>query len=312
MDKFVRVYSGGELVKGPTGVEFGDLSEEGIWFKVAPTYGELIDAVRKKLGLEPATHSVRVQGRMNVGGGAHRHFIMVPISDDMSWRNYVKAVFNGTDWNCLEVYVQAEKLFKEKSLRKVAMFPENGNGADQAMKFKDIKGDLTSTRQKLQSSQEEIDDLQRNLENAAILSKEHSRLQEQNKGLEAEIINLKDEMASARRHFDDKLSESDAEISKYRQELSAASEKLLQEKSTNSAKVGKLQEAIQNTRCRLEEVSEEKSLVEEQVKELEEATAEAEKHRQELIHAAEMLLEDKFRQEAEMLTLRQSMEDLKP
>ncbi|KAF7021226.1 hypothetical protein CFC21_034211 [Triticum aestivum] len=109
MDKFVRIYSGGELVKGPNGVEFGDLSEQGIWFKAAPTYSELIDAVYKKLGLEPATHNVRAQGRTNVGGGAHRHFIMVPINDDMSWSNYVKAVFNGTDWNCLEVYVQAEK-----------------------------------------------------------------------------------------------------------------------------------------------------------------------------------------------------------
>jgi hypothetical protein len=109
MDKFVQVYSGGELVKGPKGVEFGDLSQEGIWFEAAPTYGELIDAVCKRLGLDPATHSVRVQGRTNVGGGAHRHFIMVPINDDMSWSNYVKAVFNGTDWNCLEVYVQAEK-----------------------------------------------------------------------------------------------------------------------------------------------------------------------------------------------------------
>jgi hypothetical protein len=109
MDKFVRIYSGGELVKGPNGVEFGDLSEQGIWFKAAPTYSELIDAVYKKLGLEPTTHSLRAQGRTNVGGGAHRHFIMVPIDDDMSWSNYVKAVFNGTDWNCLEVYVQAEK-----------------------------------------------------------------------------------------------------------------------------------------------------------------------------------------------------------
>ncbi|KAK1661848.1 hypothetical protein QYE76_050007 [Lolium multiflorum] len=109
MDKFVQVYSGGELVKGPKGVEFGDLSQEGIWFEAAPTYGELIDAVCKRLGLDPATHSIRVQGRTNVGGGAHRHFIMVPINDDMSWSNYVKAVFNGTDWNCLEVYVQAEK-----------------------------------------------------------------------------------------------------------------------------------------------------------------------------------------------------------
>ena len=33
MDKFVRVYSGGELVKGPNGVDFGNLPEEGIWFE---------------------------------------------------------------------------------------------------------------------------------------------------------------------------------------------------------------------------------------------------------------------------------------
>ncbi|KAL6848121.1 hypothetical protein ACP4OV_022249 [Aristida adscensionis] len=109
MDRFVRVYSGGELVKGPNGVEFGSLPEEGIWFQTAPTFDELIEAINKKLGLEPATHSIRVQGRMNVGGGAHRHFIMVPIDDDMSWSSYVKAVFNGTEWNCLEIYVQAER-----------------------------------------------------------------------------------------------------------------------------------------------------------------------------------------------------------
>ncbi|XP_062193625.1 uncharacterized protein LOC133897064 [Phragmites australis] len=109
MDRFVRVYRGGELVKGPNGVEFGNLTEEGIWFKIAPTFDELIDAVHKKLGWKPVTHSIRVQGRMNVGGGAHRHFIMVPIDNDMSWSSYVKAVFNGTEWNCLEIYVQAER-----------------------------------------------------------------------------------------------------------------------------------------------------------------------------------------------------------
>ena len=108
MDKFVRVYSGGELVKGPNGVDFGNLPEEGIWFETAPTFGDLIDAVHKKLGWRHETHNIRVQGRMNVGGGAHRHFIMVPINDEMSWSSYVKAVFNGTEWNCLEIYVQAE------------------------------------------------------------------------------------------------------------------------------------------------------------------------------------------------------------
>ncbi|KAK3160446.1 hypothetical protein QOZ80_1BG0059540 [Eleusine coracana subsp. coracana] len=108
MDRFVRVYSGGELVKGLNGVEFGNLPEVGIWFNTVPTFDEIIDAVRKKLGWKPETHNVCAQGRMNVGGGAHRHFIMVPIEDDMSWSSYVKAVFNGTEWNCLEIYVQAE------------------------------------------------------------------------------------------------------------------------------------------------------------------------------------------------------------
>uniref|UniRef100_A0A0A9FCL1 Uncharacterized protein n=1 Tax=Arundo donax TaxID=35708 RepID=A0A0A9FCL1_ARUDO len=76
---------------------------------MAPTFSELIDAVHKKLGWKPETHNICAQGRMNVGGGAHRHFIMVPINDEMSWSSYVKAVFNGTEWNCLEIYVQAER-----------------------------------------------------------------------------------------------------------------------------------------------------------------------------------------------------------
>ncbi|VAH73074.1 unnamed protein product [Triticum turgidum subsp. durum] len=130
--------------------------------------------------------------------------------------------------------------------------------------------------------------------------------------LEAEIVSLKEEMTSARRRFNDKISESDAEISQYRQELATASEKLLQEKSTNSTEVGKLQEMNRITSLKLEKVSEEKSLVEDQVKELEEANAEAERQRQELVHAAEMLSEDKFRHEAEILTMQQSIEDLKP
>lgn len=183
------------------------------------------------------------------------------------------------------------EVFEEKSLRCHCDCKENGNGVGQATRARDIQGEL---------------------ENAAILTEEHSRLLEQNKALETEITNLKEEMASARQRFDEKLSESDAEISRYRLELAAASEKLLQEKSANSAEVGKLQETIKSTRRRLEEVSEEKSLVEEQVKQLEEASAEAEKQRQELVHAAEMLSEDKFRNEAEVLTLRQSIEDLKP
>ncbi|TVU21641.1 hypothetical protein EJB05_31291, partial [Eragrostis curvula] len=116
MDRFVRVYSGGKLVKGPNGVEYGDLPEVGIWFNEAPSFNELMEAVRKKLGWKPEEHNVRVQGRMNVGGGAHRHFIMVPIEDDMSWSSYVKAVFNGTEWNCLEIYAEAEAISSELAL----------------------------------------------------------------------------------------------------------------------------------------------------------------------------------------------------
>ncbi|VAH57430.1 unnamed protein product [Triticum turgidum subsp. durum] len=331
---------------------------------------------------------------------------MVPIDDDMSWSNYVKAVFNGTDWNCLEVYVQAEKrpsmepvssepqrswtreqspraggfdfflsnkrndspssrkepesasesesdmksedgeddgfaytlhqrvleleddlnaanrklldanekleVFEKKSLRCRCDYKENGNGADQATKITHTEGDLTLIREKLQYSQVEIDSLKRRLEDAATLSEEHSRLLEQNKELESEIVNLKEEMASARLYFDDKLSESKAEISKYIQELTAVYKKLLRERLTNRAQMGKLQETIRIAGHELEKVSEEKSLVEDHVKELEEANAEAERRRQELIHAAEMLLEDKFRHEAEILTMQQSIEDLKP
>lgn len=201
------------------------------------------------------------------------------------------------------------EVFEEKSLRCHCDCKENGNGANYATKIEDIEGELRSTRERLLSSQEEINNLQRSFGN---LSEEHFGLMKQNKELGADIVNLKEEVVSARRRFDDKLSESDAEISKYRQELAAASKRLLQEKSTNSAEVTKLQETIQGTRRKLEEVSEEKSLVEDLVKELEEANAEAEKQRQELIHATEMLSEDKFRHEAEILTMQQSIEDLKP
>lgn len=203
------------------------------------------------------------------------------------------------------------EVFEEKSLRCHCDYKENGNGADQATKVTYIEGKLTTTREKLQSSQEEINNPQKRLENGAILSEEHSRLLEQNKKLEAEIVNLKEKMASAKKHFEEKLSVGDAEISKYRQELADASEKLMQEKSTNSAETAKLQETIESIRLKLEKVSEEKLLVENQVKELEDANAEAEKYNQELIHATEMLSEEKFRHEAEILTMQQSIEDVK-
>jgi predicted nuclease with TOPRIM domain len=72
-----------------------------------------------------------------------------------------------------------------------------------------------------------------------------------------------------------------------------------------------LQETIESIRIKLEEVSEEKLLVENKFKQLEEANSEAEKYNQELSHATEKLSEEKFRHEAEILALNQAIENLK-
>jgi hypothetical protein len=169
------------------------------------------------------------------------------------------------------------EILEEKSLRCHCDYKENGNVADQT----------------------------------AILSREHSNMLEQNKKLEADIIELKEEVDSARRQFEEELSERDGEISKLKQDLADASEKLLQEKCTNGARISELQKSVKDIRSKLERVSEEKLLVEKQVKELEEANAEAEKYSQELTEDAERLSEDKFRHEAEILTMQQSIENLK-
>ncbi|PAN32423.1 hypothetical protein PAHAL_5G486700 [Panicum hallii] len=169
------------------------------------------------------------------------------------------------------------EILEEKSLRCHCDYKENGNVADQT----------------------------------AILSREHSNMLEQNKKLEADIIELKEEVDSARRQFEEELSERDGEISKLKQDLADASEKLLQEKCTNGARISELQKSVKDIRSKLERVSEEKLLVEKQVKELEEANAEAEKYSQELTEDAERLSEEKFRHEAEILTMQQSIENLK-
>uniref|UniRef100_A0A0A9G622 NAB domain-containing protein n=1 Tax=Arundo donax TaxID=35708 RepID=A0A0A9G622_ARUDO len=172
------------------------------------------------------------------------------------------------------------EVLEEKSLRCHCDYKENGNGADQTKKVSDIEGELTATREKLQSSQ-------------------------------VEIVKLKEEAESMRKQFEEALSKRDTEITKYKQELADASEKLLQEKSANAAQIAELQETIENIRFKLEKVSEEKLLVENHVKELEEANAEVDKYNQELTQASERLSEEKFRHEAEILTMQQSIEDLK-
>jgi chromosome segregation ATPase len=171
--------------------------------------------------------------------------------------------------------------------------------------------ELTASREKLQSSQQEISNIQKNLENSTLLSEEHTRLLEQNKKLEAVIANLKEQVNSARTQFEKTLSERDAEISKYKQELADASEKLLQEKSASGAHIANLQETIENIRSKLEKMSEDKLLVQNKVKDLEEANSEADKFSQELTQAAERLSEEKFMHEAEILTMQQNIGDLK-
>ncbi|CAL4951827.1 unnamed protein product [Urochloa decumbens] len=203
------------------------------------------------------------------------------------------------------------EVLEEKSLRCHCDYKENGNVAGQRKKVSDIEGELMETREKMQSSQEEIRTLQKNLKSSAILSKEHSNLLEQNKKLEAEIIKLKEEVDAARRLFEEELSERDGEISKLKEDLAAASEKLLQEKSIDGTRISELQKSVEDIRSKLERVSEEKLLVEKQVKELEKANAEAEKYSQELTEDAERLSEEKFRHEAEILTMEQSIEVLK-
>ncbi|KAG8053356.1 hypothetical protein GUJ93_ZPchr0001g33200 [Zizania palustris] len=203
---------------------------------------------------------------------------------------------NSANQKLRDTYKKLEVL-EEKSLRCHCDSRENGNSSDQS-----------ATRGKLQSSQEEINDLQHSLE---VLSEKHSRLLGQNKKMEAEIANLKEEFASDTQQFEEKLSQRDAEIVNCRQELAGASQKLLQEKSTNSTVTTELQEAIERIRLKLEKVSNEKSLVESKFNQLEEANSAAEKYSQELSNATERLSEEKFRHEAEILTLHQAIEDLK-
>ncbi|KAG8045808.1 hypothetical protein GUJ93_ZPchr0008g11736 [Zizania palustris] len=189
------------------------------------------------------------------------------------------------------------EVLDEKSLRCHCDSKENGNITDQV-----------ATREKLQTSQEEeINNLQNSLE---VLSEEHSRLLGQNKKLEAEIANLKEELASDRQQFEEKLSQRDAEIVNCRQELADASDKLLQEKSTNSTVTAELQETIESIRLKLGQVSEEKLLVETKFKQLEEENSVAEKYNQELSNATERLSEEKFMHEAEILTLHHAIENL--
>ncbi|KAL5222680.1 hypothetical protein ABZP36_027393 [Zizania latifolia] len=202
---------------------------------------------------------------------------------------------NAANQKLHDTYEKLEVL-DEKSLRCHCDSKENGSSTDQ-----------TATREKLQSSQEEINNLQYSLE---VLSEEHSRLLGQNKKLEAEIANLKEELASDRHQFEERLSQRDAEIVNCRQELTDASEKFLQEKSINSTVTADLQETIESIRLKLGKVSEEKLLVETKFKQLEEENSEAEKYSQELSNVTERLSEEKFRHEAEILTLHQAIENL--
>lgn len=190
----------------------------------------------------------------------------------------------------------------------------------------ELEDELNTTNQKLQNANEKLEILEEKIlrchcdykengngadQTAKVSDKEHSRLLEQNKKLEAEIVNLMEEVDSARRQFEVALSERDGEISKLKQELADASEKFMQEKDANGLQISELQQSVEYMQSKLEKISEDKLVLDNKIKELEATNAEADKYGHELTQAAEKLSEEKFRHEAEILTMRQNIEDLK-
>lgn len=182
----------------------------------------------------------------------------------------------------------------------------------------ELEDELNATNQKLQDANEKLEVLEEKSLRCHCDYKENgngaqrtTEVSGKEGELEAEIVNLREEADSARRRFEEALSERDGEISKLKQELAGASEKLQREKYANGVQVSELQRSVEHIRSELERVSEEKLLSENKIKELEAANAEADKYGHELTRAAEKISEEKFALEAEILTMRQNIEDLK-
>ncbi|GJN05702.1 hypothetical protein PR202_ga23355 [Eleusine coracana subsp. coracana] len=100
------------------------------------------------------------------------------------------------------------------------------------------------------------------------------------------VEDLKGDMASAAKHYESQLADRDHEIEKCKQELEQVSEKYFSEKSTleaeigklheledSRAEVGKLQATIKSLKDELEKVVQEKSLLQDRIKDLEQATS---------------------------------------
>jgi len=182
----------------------------------------------------------------------------------------------------------------------------------------ELEDELNMTNQKLQDANQKLEALEEkslrchcDYKANGNGAEQTTEVSDKEQELEAEIVNLQEQMDSTRRRFEEALSERDGEISKLKQELADASEKLQEEKYANGLQISELQQSVEYIGSKLEKVSEEKLLVENKVKELEATNAEADKYGQELTQAAEKLSEEKFRHEAEILTMQQNIEDLK-
>lgn len=182
----------------------------------------------------------------------------------------------------------------------------------------ELEDELNTTNQKLQDANEKLEVLEEkslkchcDYKANGNGAEQTTEVSDKERELEAEIVNLQEQVDSARRRFEEALSERNGEISKLKQELADASEKLQQEKYASGLQVSELQQSVEYIKSKLEKVSEEKLLFENKVKELEATNAEADKYGHELTQAAEKLSEEKFRHEAEILTMRQNIEDLK-
>jgi hypothetical protein len=182
----------------------------------------------------------------------------------------------------------------------------------------ELEDELNMTNQKLQDANQKLEALEEkslrchcDYKANGNGAEQTTEVSDKEQELEAEIVNLQEQMDSTRRRFEEALSERDGEISKLKQELADASENLQEEKYANGLQISELQQSVEYIGSKLEKVSEEKLLVENKVKELEATNAEADKYGQELTQAAEKLSEEKFRHEAEILTMQQNIEDLK-
>ncbi|KAL6627359.1 hypothetical protein ACP70R_031085 [Stipagrostis hirtigluma subsp. patula] len=153
---------------------------------------------------------------------------------------------------------------------------ENGNGISYAMNERiiELEEELQEARQQLEALEEknmrcQYEKLEESLKQVSSEKEDLVAVVLANKN---EIEGLKGDMASAAKHYEAELAHRDHEIEKCKQELGQVSEKYFHEKSTLEFEITKLQEVVKNLEGDLANVSEEKMMLEVQVRELEQAS----------------------------------------